>query len=252
MNEGQPASKSSDRPGVGISARHGIIPALDPDDVEAIKRVVTATTRIEGVVAYKLGLTMVLQEGLFGAVEILRRETDLPLIYDHQKAGCDIPTMGPKFAKLCKSAGVDGLILFPVAGPLVVDEFVGGALENDVTPIVGGDLPFPSYNAAGGGYVIDDALDKIFVRSIEVGCDHFVVPAADAEKVRHHADRLRERVAEPKLFLPGIGALGGAIGDTFGAAPGCHRYAIIGRGIYGADDPAEAANAFAGEALSFD
>ena len=51
--------------------------------------------------------------------------------------------------------------------------------------------------------------------------------------------------------MPGIGALGGSIGATFAVAKGCNAYAVVGRAIYGAPDPIEAAKALCGEALAF-
>jgi len=51
--------------------------------------------------------------------------------------------------------------------------------------------------------------------------------------------------------VPGIGALGGSIADTFSAAHGCDVCAVVGRAIYDAADPAEAARRLAGEALRF-
>jgi orotidine-5'-phosphate decarboxylase len=159
--------------------------------------------------------------------------------------------MAAKFCSTCKEAGVDGLILFPVAGPRAVVAFAGGAYRNRLLPIVGGDLPFPDYNASGGGYVIDDALDKIFSKAIEVGVDHFVVPGNTPDKVRRHAGWLTQKLERPCLFIPGIGALGGSIAETFKAAGGCHAYAVVGRAIYDAPDPAEAARRLAGEALAF-
>ena len=41
------------------------------------------------------------------------------------------------------------------------------------------------------------------------------------------------------------------IPDCFAAANGCNAYAVIGRGVYGASDPGEAARKFADEALGF-
>lgn len=81
--------------------------------------------------------------------------------------------------------------------------------------------------------------------------DHFVIPANDSEKVRCHAGWLKGRLTTPFLFLPGIGTLGGSIAAAFAAAPGCRLYAVVGRAVYGASDPAEAAKRLAGEALEF-
>ncbi|MGE0744513.1 MAG: orotidine 5'-phosphate decarboxylase / HUMPS family protein [Rhodospirillales bacterium] len=236
---------------VRLKTTHGIVPALDADTLDGIAKVVASTTRIEGVVAYKVGLTATLRLGLEGAIRMLRAITDLPLIYDHQKAGPDVPDMAAKFAATCKAAGADGLILFPIAGPRAVDEFVGHSHQNRLMPVVGGDLPLPDYNVSGGGYIADDALGRIFERAIGHGADHFVVPANVPEKVAAHARTLLERIDQPTLFLPGIGALGGSIAAAFAAAKGCRCYAVVGRAIYGAVDPNEAAKQLAGEALKF-
>jgi orotidine-5'-phosphate decarboxylase len=236
---------------VRLRATHGILIALDMESLDRMREVVEQTSGISGVVGYKVGLTVTLRLGLSGAVRHLRASTDLPLIYDHQKAGPDVPDMAQKFSATCKEAKVDGLILFPLAGPRAVVAFAGSAYRNRLLPIVGGDLPFPDYNATRGGYVIDDALDKIFRKAIEVGVDHFVVPGNTPDKVRHHARWLVEKIERPCLFVPGIGTLGGSIADAFAAAPGCNVYAVVGRAIYDAPDPAEAARRLAGEAQRF-
>jgi orotidine-5'-phosphate decarboxylase len=236
---------------VRLRSSHGILIALDMESLDQMRTVVEQTSTVAGIVGYKVGLTATLRLGLAGAVRQLRGSTDLPLIYDHQKAGPDVPDMAVKFCATCKEAGVDGLILFPLAGPRAVVAFAGSAYRNRLLPIVGGDLPFPDYNASGGGYVIDDALDKIFRRAIEVGVNHFVIPGNTPDKVRHHARWLVDKLERPSLFVPGIGALGGSIADAFSAAHGCDMYAVVGRAIYDAADPAEAARRLAGEALRF-
>lgn len=236
---------------VRLRAKHGIVPALDLDSPDDVKRVVEQTTGIDGVVAYKLGLTMTLRLGLAAAVRELRSVTDLPIFYDHQKAGPDVGDMAQKFTAIAAAAGVDGLVLFPLAGPRAVDAFVGGALRNGLVPLVGGDLPLADYNQSGGGYVVDNALDLIFERAIAAGADHFIIPGKDAEKVRYHAERLPDRVAAPRLFIPGIGALGGSISEVFAAAKGCHAYAIVGRAVYEGGNATEAAQRLADEASRF-
>src|SRR5579864_5003032 len=91
----------------------GIVPALDVDTPQQLELVVRETSEVQGVVGYKIGLTSVLRFGLAEAVGRLRNMTDLPLLYDHQKAGPDMPDMAARFVALCDEAGVDGLILFP-------------------------------------------------------------------------------------------------------------------------------------------
>ena len=164
-------SSKSKKKALSFKTSHGIMPALDSDSVYDVLRTVEASTKIDGVIGYKIGLTLALRLGLPSAVAALREVTDLPIIYDHQKAGPDIPDMGAKFCALAADAGVSGLILFPLAGPRAVDAFVGGSIDAGLMPLVGGDLPLKDYNASGGGYVVDDALDHIFQRAVALGAN---------------------------------------------------------------------------------
>lgn len=236
---------------VRFRTSHGIVPALDVDSVEQLRQVVAQTCTVPGVVAYKLGLAGVLRLGLGRAVAAIRELTDLPVLYDHQKAGADIPDMAAKFVAVCREAGVDALILFPLAGPEAVRAFVGHTRAAGLLAIVGGELPHDGYRASEGGYVRDDAAERIFALAAELGADHFVVPANRPEAIRRYVARLRAIVARPALFLPGVGPLGGSVTAAFTAAPGCACYAIVGRAIYAAPEPTEAARRLAEEALRF-
>ncbi len=231
-------------------SKHGIIVALDAQSVDACKRTCDLTTDVEGVVGYKLGMTMALRLGLAEAVRQLRTHTDLPLLYDHQKAGSDVFDMAAKFVALCAEAKVDGLILFPIAGPRAVEGFVGETIKHGMLPLVGGDLPFPDYNVSGGGYVADDALERIIDRAVEFGANHFVVPGNTPDKLRHHSLRLKSKLRAPVFVVPGIGPLGGKIGELVAAANGCSVYGVVGRAVYAAPDQAAAARALVDEAMA--
>lgn len=231
-------------------APDGIIPALDVDSVDALKRVVEATSGVDGVVGYKLGMAGALRLGLAGAVAAIRSISSLPVIYDHQKAGPDIPGMARKFAALCAEAGVTSVILFPLAGQEAVTEFTGASRDAGLVPIVGGELPFPEYRVSQGGYVADDALDRILTTALGCGATEFVLPAHDAARLRRRCALLREHAARPGVYLPGIGALGGSIPEAFAAAAGCRRYAVVGRAIVAATDPREAAARLGDQALA--
>ena len=219
----------------------GIVIALDADSVDESRRVVELTSGVDGVSGYKFGLTLLLRLGLAETVRQLRSVTDLPLLYDHQKAGPDVPDMAEKFTATCRAAGVDGLILFPTAGPRAVDNFVGEAMRHRILPVVGGDLPLADYNASGGGYVVDQALDLIFARALALGADHFVVPGNTTAKLMHHAAKLKQRLEMPTFLVPGIGPLGGTFGSVVKAAAGARVFGVVGRAVYAAKDPAAAA-----------
>lgn len=220
----------------------GIVPALDINSPEHLELVVRETSKREGVAGYKLGLTSVLRFGLRESVRRLRDLTDLPVIYDHQKAGPDMPDMAVKYTALCKEADVDGLILFPVAGPTAVDSFAGEAIRAGLTPLVGGEIPVPDYGVSGGGYMLDDALDRILARAVHNKVDHFVLPAHDVVKIKRWSKWIASNVASPLVLLTGFGALGGSIETSFAAAAPCkRRFAIVGRLITGSKTPGDAA-----------
>ena len=229
---------------------HGIVCACDLDRLDDVVRLIEAIDPVDGLAGYKLGSLLTLRYGLVEVVRQLRKVTAKALLYDHQKAGLDIPSMAAHYAAACREAGVDALILFPLAGPTAVDAFVGETLRAGLTPVVGGALPLPDYQARGGGYVSAAAPGRIAERAFELGARDFVVPATDVASVRRHARRFAAR--EPtRLFLPGIGALGGEIKKAFAAALGLSTFAIIGRAIYPAPRPEEAASRFGDEALGF-
>jgi orotidine-5'-phosphate decarboxylase len=228
--------------------RRGIVCACDVEDIDAVTRLVSQIDGVDGLVGYKLGSLLALRQGLPAVTRAIRTLNDKPLFYDHQKAGLDIPSMAGEFVPACRDAGVDALVLFPVAGPSAVDAFVGATLKAGLLPVVGGALPLTDYLMSGGGYVAGDALARIAERAYTLGARDFIVPATDAAAIRHHARAFEGK--DTRLFLPGIGPLGGEIGRAFAAAAGCASFAIIGRAIYADPDPVEAARRLAQEALA--
>ncbi len=67
--------------------------------------------------------------GLPAVIIAARKHTDKPIIYDHQKAGTDIPDTGRNFARVVKKAGVDTVIFFPQAGPETARAWIYHALD---------------------------------------------------------------------------------------------------------------------------
>lgn len=55
---------------------------------------------------------MALECGLPKVVEIAKEYTDKPIIYDHLKAGTDIPEVGKKFVGIVKDAEIDAVMIF--------------------------------------------------------------------------------------------------------------------------------------------
>src|SRR3989344_2829515 len=117
-----------------------IIPACDFEDIKTFEKLVKETDSIKGIGAYKIGFELGLKYGLPAVVRAARRHTKKPLIYDHQKAATDVPFTGEKFAKVCKEAGVDSVILFPQAGPATEREWILQCQNAGLVVIVGGEM----------------------------------------------------------------------------------------------------------------
>jgi len=213
-------------------------------DVEASKLsdLVRQTCVVEGIGGYKVGLALALEEGLPRIVGQVKEETDLPVIYDHQKAGNDIPAMGAEFAKICRKAGVDAIILFPFGGAKTERDWIHAAQDQDLGVLVGAHMTQPEFFHSEGGSVADDAPQKIFTIAAQEGVKDFVVPGNKLEYVQKYTD-LFDDILGPgnfTLYAPGFITQGGEISD-FAKAAGDRWHVIVGSAIYKAVNINEAA-----------
>lgn len=219
---------------------HGIIPALDLPSIDQIRKVVAATAVVDGIVGFKLGPIAVFELGLRRAVESIRELTDLPIIYDHQKAGLDIPSNAAVFAKAVASAGVSAAIIFPVAGPTAAAAFISALVDNGVTPLVGGALPIVDYGISSGGWVSDSLLADLTRTTLASGQRNLIVPAGPA--LREISAIAASSNVRPTLFVPGISPSGSELATLSGlVAASDGLYPIVGRAVFAAPDPASAA-----------
>jgi len=203
-----------------------IIPALDVDTLDETTEIVEETCDIEGIGAYKIGFSLVLRFGLT-IVKRIRNFTDKPIIYDHQKGATDIPEMGSKFAKVCKSEGVDAVILFPLTGPVVEEAWIKSCQDVDLRVIVGGRMTHKGFLESEGGFICNDASQKIYRMAYEFGVRDFVVPGNKPDFVQ----LIREAYPDVVLYAPGFIAQNGDVSET-GKAAVDNWHAIVGRGIY--------------------
>ncbi|MBY4574890.1 orotidine 5'-phosphate decarboxylase [Gordonia paraffinivorans] len=237
MNSVAPINYS---PTTWIGRGHGIIPALDLPTAEQVRDIVAATADVDGVVGYKLGPSTVLELGLPAALRLVGDLTDLPVIYDHQKAGLDIPSNADVFARTLAAHGVSAAIVFPLAGPTTAAGFLTAFQRTGVAALIGGQLPVADYTAAGGGWIAEDVLDHIADIALEHGETQLIVPAGD--RVEQVVARAAAVGVRPRLFVPGVGADGD---ELRGLAPVVAHVAglfpIVGRAVIAADDPAAAA-----------
>ena len=149
-----------------IKLDKSIIPSCDVS-LEKLKQLVDETHDVEGIGAYKIGLELVIPFGMKKVVEAIRKYTDLPIIYDHQKAATDIPDLGEKFFNACK--GVDAVILFPLSGPATEKAWVSAAKQNNMPVIIGGEMTHKSFLANDDGFIADNAPERIYTIAASLG-----------------------------------------------------------------------------------
>ena len=223
-----------------IARDRSVIPACDVSTIEEFEELVKATAEVDGIGGYKVGFELGLNYGLPAVVETVRKHTTKPIIYDHQKAGTDIPDTGKNFARTMKKAGVDAIILFPQAGPETERAWIYHALDNGLKVIVGGRMTHPAYSVSEGGFITDEGALEMYRIAARAGINNFVVPGNKPEVIQEVREAVETEGVSPVFYAPGFIAQGGKIADAAKVA-GDRFHGIVGRGIYQAKDKRAAA-----------
>jgi len=223
-----------------IKLKKSIIPSCDVESLEKLDKLVKATCNVQGVGAYKIGFELVIPFGMEKIVKTIRKHTKLPIIYDHQKAGTDIPDMGLKFMNACK--GADAVILFPQAGPETEAAWIKAAQQAKMNIIVGGEMTHKGYLKNEGGFIDDNAPKQMYEIAASLGVADFVVPGNRPDKCREYNELIKKKISNPVYYSPGLITQGGLISDLAKKLESWH--AIVGRAIYEADDMKKAAEEF--------
>lgn len=222
---------------MGIIPRmRSIIPSTDVKNVRRFKELVKQTYDIDAIGGYKLNSALAILHGLPKLVKIVRSFTNKPIIYDHQKWMTDIPDSGQDIIDSVKKSGADAIIGFPQSGPATQEAYIKACQESGLGIIVGGEMTHPKYKTSEGGYIADEALDRMYLLSARLGVTDFVVPGNRKERVEHYMKLLKPEVkGQISFWAPGFVAQGGSISDAAKVA-GESFHAIVGRGIYQAKD----------------
>lgn len=231
---------------------HGVIVACDVLSLERFGELIKSTHHIEGIVGYKVGATLGLSYGLGTLAGIVKEYCSLPLIYDHQKAGTDIPRMGEKFAEVCSSGGIKSMIIFPQAGPETEKAFIKAIFDREMVPMVGGEMTHPAYLEKEGGFIKNDSPGRMYEIGARNGVEYFILPGNRYDAIEKYNEFLSEITPAPRYCMPGIGSQGGKIEKVFSILEGHSAYAIVGSAIYGSDEAERKAREFCREALKFE
>ena len=226
-----------------IKLKKSIIPSCDVGSLEKLSRLVKATCSVKGVGAYKIGFELVIPFGMKAVVTTIKKYTRLPIIYDHQKAGTDIPEMGSKFMNACKLA--DAVILFPQAGPETEAAWIKAAQQAKMNIIIGGEMTHQAFLKEAGGFIDDNAPKRMYEIAASMGVTDFVIPGNKPEKSMEYVNLIKKKIKNPVFYSPGLITQGGSISDLAKKLDSWH--AIVGRAIYEAKDMKKACKELAKE-----
>ncbi len=225
-----------------FNGNRAVFVAADVESLEDLKQLVQSTCDVKGIGGYKVGLVLALRYGLNQVVETIQERTSLPVIYDHQKGGTDIPELGVKFAKVVAESGAKGAILFPFGGAVTMENWIESCQHENLTVLVGGHMTQKKFLASEGGFIADNAPAQIYSTAAKMGVQNFVVPGNKVEFVRDYRDLLEWRLGEGNfvLWAPGFIAQEGVITE-FALEAGSNWATIVGSAIYKAKDKRKAA-----------
>lgn len=214
-----------------IGRDRSVIPACDVETLERFEELVKQTTDVDGIGGYKIGFELGLGFGLPAVVAAARKHSDKPIIYDHQKAGTDIPDTGKNYARVMKKAGVDAVIFFPQAGPETERAWIYHALDNGLKVIVGGRMTHPAYSVSEGGFITDEGALDMYRIAARAGVNNFVVPGNKPDVIKQVRDVVEAEGASPVFYAPGFITQDGKI-EAAAKVAGNSFHGIVGRGIY--------------------
>ncbi len=198
---------------------------------------------VPGLSAIKVGFEVGLGSGLRTAVDdVLQVNEKLKIVYDHQKAGNDIPATGVNFARAMRVARVDAAILFSFTGPQTQEKWTRELQERGIGVIQGAEMTHDQIRASEGGYIVDAAFRRMFEKAVELDVTNFVVPGNKRSAVDEYKALFDDALGEGNytLWSPGLITQGGDVSET-GQAAGPNFVGIVGSGVYGSDNPRQAA-----------
>lgn len=204
-----------------------LVLALDETNGE---KALAVAESVSGIVdAIKINWPLVLSEG----PEMITRLSELSdVICDFKVA--DIPNTVRLIVENAVSRGASAVIVHAFTG----DDSLRAAVEAS-----GGAEIYAVTEMSHPGAVMftTQHAEEMARLGVECGVDGFIAPATRPDRIR----AVRSVVGEGKKILsPGVGAQGGKASDAIRAGA---DYAIVGRAIYGSDDPRASAEAFAAD-----
>ena len=176
--------------------------------------------------AIKINWPLVLSEGP-QMITKLSEMTDV--ICDFKVA--DIPNTARLIVENAVSRGASAVIVHAFTGDDSLKAAVEAAGDAEIYAVT--EMSHP-----GGKMFTAKHAEEMARLGVECGVKGFIAPATRPERI---AD-IRRIIGDLKILSPGVGAQGGKASDAIRAGA---TYAIVGRAIYGSDNPRSAAQSFA-------
>jgi orotidine-5'-phosphate decarboxylase len=209
--------------------QHGVILALDETDPAKARSVANAVA--PHVDAIKINWPLILSAGPAIITELSAMG---PIICDFKLA--DIPNTNRLITEQAVKRGASGVIVqgFPGMDSLkaVVDAAAGASV------FVVTEMSHP-----GGQEFTAPVADRIARMAVDAKAAGVIAPATRPGRIKE----IRSIVGRLMILSPGVGAQGGSAAEAIRAGA---DYVIVGRSIYGASHPADAAKTISDEVRS--
>jgi len=176
--------------------------------------------------AIKINWPLVLSEG---PQMITKLSEFSDVICDFKVA--DIPNTVRLIVENAVSRGASAVIVHAFTGDDSLKAAVDAAGDAEIYAVT--EMSHP-----GGKMFTAKHAEEMARLGVECGVKGFIAPATRPERI---AD-IRKIIGDLKILSPGVGAQGGKASDAIRVGA---TYAIVGRAIYGSDNPRESALAFA-------
>ncbi len=198
------------------------------DETDGDKAIAVAESVGDVVDAIKINWPLVLSEG----PQMITRLSEISdVICDFKVA--DIPNTVRLIVENAVSRGASAVIVHAFTGDDSLKAAVEAAGDAEIYAVT--EMSHP-----GGKMFTAKHAEEMARLGVECGVDGFIAPATRPERIA----AIRSVIGDLKILSPGVGAQGGKASDAISAGA---NYAIVGRAIYGSEDPRAAAEAFAAD-----
>lgn len=196
------------------------------DETDGSKALAIADAVGDLVDAIKINWPLVLSEGPSMITELSKRSE---VICDFKVA--DIPNTVRLIVENAVSRGASAVIVHAFTGDDSLKAAVEAAGDAEIYAVT--EMSHP-----GAKMFTAQHAEEMARLGVECGATGFIAPATRPDRIR----AIRNVIgSDRKILSPGVGAQGGKASDAISAGA---DYAIVGRAIYGAEDPRASALAF--------